>query len=235
MDGYMLPDLQSVRYEIKYILESAHILEFENWLLSQPFVKRSFPERPVNSIYFDTAALRAAQDNMKGIANRKKFRVRWYGALTDPATGLTLEVKVKTGRLGTKHSAPLAQPLDDLLSMDAQQIERAFHTDAAVRDLIPHEAALVPVIYVGYSRRYFEAPGGIRITIDNNLEFSDIFHSHNNSLRNRASYGKSIVEFKFPVNVKDDAAQLMSSLPFYPVRSSKYLIGLSLTGNAVYI
>ena len=235
MDRSALPDIRSVRYEIKYILNPSHVFEFERWLLSRPHVNRSFPSRTINSVYFDTAALRAAQDNIKGIANRKKFRVRWYGSLADSVSGLVLEVKIKTGRLGTKHSATLTQPLNDLLAMSAQQIEVAFHNDDAVRDLIPHEVALLPVLYIGYSRQYYEAPSGIRITIDSRLEFSDLFHSHKNSLRNRAGYDKTIVEFKFPVNAKDDAAELMASLPFYPVRCSKYLLGLSLTGNAVYI
>lgn len=235
MDTQILPSLQDARYEIKFILEPFHLHELERWLNRRPFIRQAYSARQVNSIYFDTADFRAATDNLKGIANRKKYRLRWYDNPNQTGQITTLEVKVKTGRLGTKHSAPLNKPLENVLSMPPQEIEQEFHRNPAVRSLIPREANLLPILYIGYERSYFEAPSNIRITIDRQLNFRDIFHKHENSNANHADYNKAILEIKFPVAAKDDAAEFMSSLMFYPVRSSKYLLGLSLTGNAIYI
>ena len=42
--------------------------------------KKSFEDRYVNSIYFDFPILESAQENFYGLANKRKFRVRWYGS-----------------------------------------------------------------------------------------------------------------------------------------------------------
>ncbi len=226
---------QTMRYEIKFSLDRAMHLETERWLAAKPFLRRAFPPRRINSIYFDNTSLTAAQDNFKGIANRKKFRVRWYGDSDQAEAASTLEVKVRNGRLGWKAAAPLSLSPAQLLRTGTRDIEKAFHADPAVRDLIPREAALVPVLYVGYRRHYHAAANGVRATLDENLSFADILSGNHAYESGRRAYAKSILEFKFAPVVKEQAAELMNDLPLYPTRSSKYVIGLSLFGHAVYI
>ncbi len=110
---------RSMRYEIKYLLDANQVTEIESWLAGKPFVRRTFAQRRVNSVYFDSATLGAARDNLIGAASRRKYRVRWYGEIGDSDRALRLEVKSKEGRLGNKISAPLKEisiPLMDLNS-----------------------------------------------------------------------------------------------------------------------
>ena len=73
------------------------------------------------------------------------------------------------------------------------------------------------------------------MTVDYGLSFRDYIRVGGMPSITPLNYGKTIVEFKFPVEQKDAAASLMETLPFYPVRCSKYLLGLSLSGKAVYL
>ncbi len=231
----IVPHDRDYRYEIKFVIDRAGHPVVEHWLAAKPFFRRSFPQRWVHSVYFDNASLRTGQNNFDGIANRQKFRVRWYDDAGDGKDPLALEVKVKNGRLGWKAMARLDLRPSKLLDQPASRIEKIFHADPAVRDLIPREAALQPVMYVTYARSYYLGPQGIRITFDRNLSFADILRDTHTMEQNHRSYEKGVLEFKFPPTVRDQASQLMEDLSFYPTRFSKYVTGLSLFGHAVYL
>jgi hypothetical protein len=227
------------RYEIKYILDPVQALDFESWALGQPFMSRAYPSRQVNSIYFDTRGLETAEDNLRGIANRKKFRIRWYGnADNHDSAPVTFEIKIKTGRLGRKLSCPLEFLPHQFLDMNERDRQETFRQIPAMAALIPPGANLIPTLYVSYHRHYLKGPQGIRLTLDKEIAFADMVRGAVKAdpfPGIRTAYTKAIAEFKFPPAVKDEAAEYMSGLPLYPTRSSKYVIGLSLFGHVVYL
>ena len=67
------------RYEIKFILDNAKLSEIYQWIKDSTFMKKSFPDRKVNSLYFDDENYSCVRDNLAGISDRKKMRFRWYG------------------------------------------------------------------------------------------------------------------------------------------------------------
>jgi SPX domain protein involved in polyphosphate accumulation len=69
--------MSKYRYEIKFILNEIDLVEVEH------FIKKSdlyspFPKREINSLYFDTPDFRCVKENLAGISNREKIRLRWY-------------------------------------------------------------------------------------------------------------------------------------------------------------
>ena len=69
-----------LRHEVKF---AAYAIEYESlchWLRMHPsgFVK-SYPDRQVNNVYFDSWDYRAFAENLAGISQRSKVRYRWYG------------------------------------------------------------------------------------------------------------------------------------------------------------
>jgi len=69
-----------LRYERKYKLDLATPAFVKQVIKMHPASFRKIhPDRQVNNIYFDTIDLTTYKDNVIGIADRKKFRVRWYG------------------------------------------------------------------------------------------------------------------------------------------------------------
>lgn len=226
---------EDYRYEIKYSLDRVAVNKFEHWLLSAPFLRRAYPERFVNSVYFDTRRLTCAEDNMIGLARRQKLRMRWYGNEDIESGTAVLEAKIKNGRLGKKLSVPMSLPPKKIMEMESGKLLDAFHNRPEVFDLVPKSMPFIPAMYVGYQRQYYVGPKQIRVTVDNKLRFSDVLRDRHMSAQGVSHFEKTIVEFKFPPSAKDDAAQMMQSFPFSPVRCSKYMIGLSLFGHAVYI
>jgi hypothetical protein len=95
-----------MRYEIKYALDPAGLVEFSQWLAGAGWFRRAYPKRRVHSVYFDTAEMGAARDNLAGISLRNKYRVRWYSSLrhnpTSSEAAPRFEIKSKQGRLGWK-------------------------------------------------------------------------------------------------------------------------------------
>ena len=65
------------RFERKFIFKLINQFEIQNLLYkSNFFFKPHYPSRKVNSIYFDTKSLKNINENLDGISDRKKFRVR---------------------------------------------------------------------------------------------------------------------------------------------------------------
>ena len=100
------------RYERKYPQEVYSAAEVNLMVRRHPalFIE-AYPERWVNSLYYDTPSLGGLADSVNGLRDRVKVRVRWYGELTRRVETPVLEFKRKRGRLGSKDRYALS-PLD---------------------------------------------------------------------------------------------------------------------------
>ena len=83
------------RFERKFIIRELNNSEIISALyLSNYKLIKVFPNRLVNSIYFDNDIYDSVNQNLDGINDKIKFRVRWYGKkniIQQP----TLEIKIK--------------------------------------------------------------------------------------------------------------------------------------------
>ena len=83
------------RFERKFIIRELNNSEIISALyLSNYKLIKVFPNRLVNSIYFDNDIYDSVNQNLDGINDNIKFRVRWYGKkniIQQP----TLEIKIK--------------------------------------------------------------------------------------------------------------------------------------------
>ena len=79
-------------------------------IINSQSAQRTFPNRTINSLYFDTASLNDYHDSEEGTVPRKKIRVRWYGAsrFEGVATG-TLETKKPYPTIVKKLRFPLRE------------------------------------------------------------------------------------------------------------------------------
>ena len=79
------------RFERKYILDKNCSWIFKDFLIRKNFFNQ-FEKRKVNSIYFDTKNFSYLIDNLDGVSNRLKVRLRWYDQI---GSALNLELKKK--------------------------------------------------------------------------------------------------------------------------------------------
>ena len=221
------------RYEIKFVLNDIQLSEVDSWIATKTSMLSRFEPRIVNSLYMDDVDFSSVKDNLSGISNRKKFRLRWYG-VTPKDFKPVFEIKGRNDRLGFKNTYPIFK-LDGVIhQMNINNIIRKCSEELLSQQLCI-ETPLMPALQVKYLRSYFQDNEGIRLTLDKDISFSlpTLYSQINGNLERR--YPLKILEIKFEPNSKDRVGELISSLHIRPKRHSKYLAGLAALGMAQYL
>jgi hypothetical protein len=213
-----------LRHELKLVCDEAAYAEVRMALrLERAGVRTLHPPRRVQSLYLDTPFQRALEDNLAGLSEREKLRVRWYGA-ADLAVQAVLERKCRENSLGWKECVPLGGPMDV-----AGQPRRAFvralerRVDARWRQ---HLAGHEPAQWVSYLREYFEtADRRVRLTLDRELAFADQRPLPRLDPSRRTGAPRLLVlELKCAPGDLDRARDLIGRLPLMLGRCSKFVL-----------
>ena len=139
------------RYEKKWVFNKIDKETlFSNLISSKLFFREQFEERTVNSIYFDTLNFKSAIDNLNGVSDREKFRVRWYGEDLDLFKQPILENKIKKNFQGQK----IYFKLDEFNNKRFDQ-NNLLNLTKKINDLIPNKN-LDPVSMTNYKRIYLK-------------------------------------------------------------------------------
>ncbi|MCF6198853.1 MAG: VTC domain-containing protein [Hyphomicrobiaceae bacterium] len=221
------------RYEIKFRAWDDPYDAGIRTMLAHRFIQRSFPTRHVNSIYLDTLDMTAASDNLSGISDRSKHRIRWYGSDPMPRSP-RYEIKTRNGRLGGKivYQLETDAPFEMATSTTCWD---ALHKNPELKIRLAQTEAMTPVLSVHYDREYFVGPENLRVTIDKNLHFYDLQHGAYKSRTDAPDPSLTIIEVKFPQKSHGAALELIQSIPLRPMRNSKYVFGLSCINRLVYL
>lgn len=212
------------RYEQKLVGRACDLAALRALLRTLPIVLRTaFPPRVVQSVYFDTLSGAAVQDNLAGIGERSKLRVRWYGADAS-VVAATFEDKQRHNALGDKVSIALPTPL-------RVRGERPAAFLAAVAAGLPPTVhrrldGHGPAQWIRYRREYLAtADGSLRITLDRDLEAFD--QRTNLRLGDRWPTPLPpllIVEAKADAAHRDALERLLQHLPLRPSKMSKFVM-----------
>ena len=128
----------------------------------------------IRSIYFDNFDDKALRDKIDGVGKREKFRIRYYN---DDFSFITLEKKIKTGRLTQKIDATIMEEeCRRLLEGDTSWMKE--HPEELVRELYAKMTyqRLRPRVLVSYKREpYIYSVGNVRVTFDSEIRTS-LFH-----------------------------------------------------------
>tara|TARA_B100000886_G_C20362862_1_gene466017 strand:+ start:65 stop:724 length:660 start_codon:yes stop_codon:yes gene_type:complete len=219
-----------MRNEIKIPVNKDFSFIFNNWKDFQNKISRPYQDRFINSIYYDDENFTTAQDNLSGISNRRKYRIRWYGS---ELKNFLYEIKIKRNNLGKKISLKTNQDkinLENLFSFNNRFLnkkENKFFLEYL------DSFNLKPQLKVSYLRSYFLYEGKIRITFDQKINYSLVNKLH--KVENKINDFMSVIEIKFMPENYDIVLNLLKDSNFIPKRFSKYLRGLYLSGIANYI
>ena len=212
------------RHELKYIVTQYAENEVIFMIKRHPAIfTEIFSKRGVNNIYFDTAMFEAFSDNVIGISERVKMRIRWYGDTFCCVEKPMLEFKIKKASSGRK----------ELYSFPSFSLNQDTHS-SEIFDLIKkikgfsHLARGVslktsPVLINNYTRRYFlSSCGRFRITYDTNLGYYDF----NKKNKERLETQQKILEIKFNCEDYKNVKDITSNFQFRMNKSSKYVNGI---------
>ena len=218
-----------MRSEIKIPVSRNFNLHFDDWKDFQNKISRPYKDRFINSIYYDDDNFTTAQNNLSGVSNRRKYRIRWYD---NEFKKFFYEIKIKRNNLGKKISLKTNQneiDLESLYSFNNRYLnkkENKFFLEYL------DSFNLKPQLKVSYLRSYYLFEGKVRITFDQNINYS---------LANRFNKVDkikdlmSVIEIKFLPENYDSVLKLLKNSRFIPKRFSKYLRGLYLSGIANYL
>ena len=214
------------RRERKYPLSAAELLQFRWWQRGHGgSFAPSYAPRIVNNIYFDSPEWDSYGDSMSGISDRSKCRLRWYGAL-ETAEEATFEVKHRRNGIGHKRQQRI--PLSEL-PLPSLPIGWLY---TRLRMMLRPELRLAldqshrPVLYNRFRREYYEAPDGVRLTLDTDIAYAPLHGRSLAALRPAPGATPAVVEVKFPWERRPEAEAALRRLPFRATRFSKYVIGV---------
>lgn len=211
-----------MRYERKYKIENLSLSLVEQSIRLHPAgFRKIFPDRQVNNIYFDTSDWTTFKENVMGIAERKKFRVRWYGENLQASEKPVFEIKIKSNQLGDKVSYPIF-PFQlsnlDILIKEVQKLSEA-------------KIPLIPTLLNSYNRSYFGTPDGkFRITIDRKLRYFSLLNSSKFNAY-RIQDEEIVLELKYDETLDLATDRITQHLPFRMTKSSKYVSGIELVNG----
>ena len=215
------------RKEIKIPINKTLDLFFNNWKDQSKNFKRTYEDRSVRSIYYDTPNFRSAKDNLSGISVRKKYRIRWY----NDENNLNYEIKLKKNNLGSKILYTSNNSLKNFKKLFSLK-NLTHENNISILENVD-SFNLDPKLKVSYTRSYYSYNNLIRITYDRNINYEkfDYFNIREKKIFDQMN----VIEIKFDPKNLDIATELIQNSNFIPKRFSKYLRGLYLFGNTVYI
>ena len=219
-----------MRSEIKIPLNEKFNSYFNQWKDYENKVLKVYNDRLINSIYYDDENYCTAQDNLAGITNRRKYRIRWYGS---EFKNFIYEIKIKKNNLGEKISLKSNQNLlkiGNLFSFNNDFLKK--EENKFFLNYI-NNFNLFPQVKIKYLRSYFIYKNRIRITYDRNINYELLKNSY--SVKDNTNDFMNVIELKFNPNDNLLALELIKNSKLVPKRFSKYLRGLYLLGVANYL
>jgi len=209
-----------LRYERKYRVEHFSPEVVRQVVRNHPAsFRKIYPDRQINNIYYDTTNMMAYIENVDGVADRRKFRVRWYGKDIFKIRQPKLEVKIKHNMLGTKEIYPVADfDLHDLKELND-----------SISAYSQRKMTFLPTLINSYQRSYYgTANGKFRMTIDWDLRYFSLLNARQFT-QYQLSDEATILELKYAADLDNVADDIFQYIPFRFSKSSKYVSGLNLT------
>jgi SPX domain protein involved in polyphosphate accumulation len=204
-----------LRYERKFRAEDVSFSEVLQTLkLHRLAFSKAFPDRYINSIYLDTYALDYYNDNIAGLSNRVKQRIRWYGPDLNQIHNPMLEIKIKENKLGFKRYAELTsfKPGPDFSYPNYMKQHLWLSTNN-----------IFPIVMIRYLRSYYHSfDKKIRITIDRNQAYYPVDQKLNFNIEPYRD-PTIILELKYPADYSVNLDNITQDIPFRMTRNSKYV------------
>tara|TARA_Y100000589_G_C27140887_1_gene624657 strand:+ start:675 stop:1349 length:675 start_codon:yes stop_codon:yes gene_type:complete len=207
------------RFERKWILKNGDYLKLINSLLrSNFFFKFQYPKRKVNSIYFDDLKLSSIRENLDGISNKRKVRIRWYGNSKKLISPI-LEIKSKKG-YETKKESIRINKLNNFEYLNPGNLEIIARE---INKITNSKKTIFPILTTNYEREYFISNHNeIRATVDFNLE--SIFLKNLSEIYQKKKYlPETILELKYSTKIDKLVRSKLDEISLRLSKNSKYI------------
>lgn len=223
------------RYEIKYVINKEKFNDVYFDLLKKFKFIKDYPDRIVNSLYYDDFNLNSLLDNISGNSKREKYRLRWYGDFKS-MTNVIFEIKQKHNKMSSKILNKLNHKTinkeDIKILFNNQNVFKKYFNQNFFKTFFFEKKNnfLVPQLFVSYHRQYFKLDNNLRITFDNAISYKH----YDLSLNNWYEDNVSIIEIKCDFKKLDYYVDMLKTISLTSNRSSKYVKGMSIFNKTNY-
>ena len=215
------------RYERKFLVDQLDVQQVRALVKLHPAMfYEPYPPRYVNNLYLDTELLDNYQENVSGVGERHKARIRWYGDLFGRIEQPVLEFKVKSGLVGTKISYPFAP-----FVLDGRFCHRYYLDILRVASVPDHVRQRLRGLHVvlcnNYYRWYYATRDGrFRVTVDTEMAFYQVRKVANHFRHRYVDHRNVVVELKYGKPQDMEAERVSRVFPFSVTKNSKYVTGI---------
>ena len=200
-----IPQDNQKRHEIKFIINTKEKINFIN----KNHLNKIFPDRIVESIYFDTKDLQFFSLSEEGVTPRFKIRLRGYNN-EKPSN---LEIK----KTKNYHREKIVLKNFQFNSFELHKTLKSM----GINNIVDQK------IRVKYFRSYYELKDLGRITMDENIEF----FNPSKEFRNPKKINKIILEVKIQ-RKEIDKNHVEKIINLKESRFSKYCVGINCLRNS---
>jgi|TARA_B000000565_G_scaffold29094_1_gene19707 hypothetical protein len=200
-----IPQDNQKRHEIKFIINKKEKINFIN----KNHLNKIFPDRIVESIYFDTKDLQFFSLSEEGVTPRFKIRLRGYNN-EKPSN---LEIK----KTKNYHREKIVLKNFQFNSFELHKTLK----NMGINNIVDQK------IRVKYLRSYYELKDLGRITMDENIEF----FNPSKEFRNPKKINKIILEVKIQ-RKEIDKNHVEKIINLKESRFSKYCVGINCLRNS---
>ena len=195
-----------------------HLILYNALLRSNFYFSVHYPKRNINSLYFDDLNYSSINENLDGISEKKKYRIRWYGPknkLNNPI----FEIKIKKIFESHKKLYDLKK-LNNLFILKFENLE---FIKEFVNNQYKFSKIIYPVLTTHYDREYFISNNGlIRATLDYNLQSTHL--KENNDLNIGRNYlSNTILEMKYDANLDIYVRENLKNINSRLSKNSKFV------------
>ena len=200
-----IPQDNQKRHEIKFIINKKEKINFIN----KNYLNKIFPDRIVESIYFDTKDLQFFSLSEEGVTPRFKIRLRGYNN-EKPSN---LEIK----KTKNYHREKIVLKNFQFNSFELHKTLKSM----GINNIVDQK------IRVKYLRSYYELKDLGRITMDENIEF----FNPSKEFKNPKKINKIILEVKIQ-RKEIDKNHVEKIINLKESRFSKYCVGINCLRNS---
>jgi hypothetical protein len=219
--------MREYRYERKFFVDQLDTRQVIAQIKRHPAMfSEIYPPRYINNIYLDSPLMENYFDNVGGIRERRKARIRWYQRLFRYVDAPLLEFKIKSGLMGTKAQYPFPEfPFGEGFS--ERFLKGLIRGSDLPQNIKSQLLSVEPVLLNRYLRWYFATPDGkFRLTVDSGLTYYHLNKFNNRFLYKQVDYQDIVVELKYQSEYDPQAGRITAGFPFRMTRSSKYVQGI---------
>ena len=219
------------RYERKFTVLNQSKAEILLFIKKHPaFFREIYHPRQITNIYLDTTQLQFYKDNEKGIGDRKKVRIRWYGNVFGVATQPKLEYKIKAGLTGYKKIYDLPNFKIEA-GFSKKDLDLLFAKANLPAEVHAELKRLTPTLLNTYQRTYFQSlDKHFRVTLDEALTYYKVRPWNNQFLVKAKERNLQVLELKYALQQEKLSSQVATLLPYRLDKKSKYVSGIDCFG-----